>query len=156
MYTGLLHLHNILRWVILLFLVIALIRHLTGMTGKKTFTTGDSKTGLFLMITAHITFLVGIYQWFAGDWGLKKIQELGMSGVMKDPYSRFFAIEHFIGMLLAIILITIGRGISKKNFPDIVRHRRSFWYYFIALILILASIPWPFREGVARPLFPGM
>lgn len=156
MYTGLLHLHNIMRWVILIFLIIALVRHLSGMNSNKLFTDGDRKTGLFLMISAHLTLLLGLYQWFAGNWGFKKIQELGMSGVMKDPAARFFAIEHLLGMLVAIILITIGRRVSKKNLPDDVKHKRSFWYYFIALILVLASIPWPFREAVARPLFPGM
>lgn len=151
-----LHLHNFLRWVVLLFLLIAIIRHLMGMTSAKNFTSGDKKTGLFLMISTHLTFVVGLYLWFAGEWGLKKINALGMSGVMKDSYSRFFAIEHLAGMLIAVILITIGRGVSKKNLPDTVKHRRSFWYYFVALILILVTIPWPFREAVARPWFPGM
>jgi hypothetical protein len=155
MYDGLLHLHNLLRWVILLFLLIALFRHLSGMSGRKAFTSGDRKTGLFLMIAAHLTFVVGVYQWFAGNWGYEKIQALGFSGVMKDPASRFFAVEHMLGMLIAIILITVGRGVSKKNWPDTVKHRKSFWYYFIALILILVSVPWPFREAVARPWFPG-
>ena len=156
MYNGLLHLHNLLRWVILLFLLIALFRHLSGMSGKKAFTSGDRKTGLFLMIAAHITLVVGLYQWFAGNWGYEKIASLGFSGVMKDPASRFFAIEHMVGMLIAIILITIGRGVSKKNLPDTVKHRKSFWYYLVALIIILVSVPWPFREVVARPIFPGM
>lgn len=156
MYTGMLHLHNLLRWVILLFLLIAIVRHLTGMINRKNFTSGDRKTGLFLIISAHLTFVVGLYLWFAGEWGYKKIKALGMSGVMKDSYSRFFVIEHLAGMLIAIILITIGRGVAKKNLPDIVKHRRSFWFYFIALIVILATVPWPFRETVARPWFPGM
>lgn len=155
MYNGILHLHNVLRWVILLLLLIALFRHLSGMSGKKPFTSGDRKTGLFLMISAHLMLLIGLYQWFAGNWGYEKISTLGFSGVMKDPASRFFAVEHLAGMAIGIILITIGRGVSKKNLPDVVKHRKSFWYYFIALIIILVSVPWPFRETVARPLFPG-
>ena len=155
MYTGLLHLHNVLRWVILLLLLIALFRHLSGMSGKKAFTSGDRKTGLFLMIAAHVTLLIGLYQWFAGNWGYAKIQSLGFSGVMKDPASRFFAVEHLLGMAVAIILITIGKGVAKKNLPDVVKHRKTFWFFLIALILILVSVPWPFREAVARPLFPG-
>jgi hypothetical protein len=35
-------------------------------------------------------------------------------------------------------------------------YSKTFTYFLIALILILLSIPWPFRaEEIARPLFPG-
>jgi len=87
--------------------------------------------------------------------GLELIQNVGMSEVMKNPVYRFWVVEHNIGMLIAIILITIGRGAAKKNISDQAKHKKSFWFFLIALILILASVPWPGRE-VARPLFPGM
>jgi hypothetical protein len=28
--------------------------------------------------------------------------------------------------------------------------------YLIAMVLILAAVPWPFRELIGRPWFPGM
>ena len=86
---------------------------------------------------------------------MNNIQNIGMKAVMKDNVYRFWAVEHIMGMLLGIILITVGRGSAKKNISDIVKHRRSFWFYFIAFVIIIATVPWPFRE-VARPLFPGM
>jgi hypothetical protein len=156
MYTGLVHLHNLLRWVILILLVVALVRHLMGMTGKKPFTSGDKKTGLFLMISAHTQFLVGLVIWFMGPWGIKLLQSIGFSAAMKDPVARFWIMEHNVGMLIAIVLITIGRGVSKKDLSDASKHKRSFWLYLIALIIILASVPWPGRIGIGRPLFPGM
>lgn len=125
------------------------------MTGNKPFTSSDKKAGLFLMISAHIMLLIGLYQWFAGQWGLNNIQHMGMKAVMKDSVFRFWAVEHITGMLISIILITIGRGSAKKMISDKAKHRRSFSFYFIALIIILASVPWPFRE-VARPIFPGV
>jgi hypothetical protein len=153
MYTGLVHLHSVLRWVVLLLLIVAIIRHLSGMTARKPFTNGDRKTGLFLMIAAHTQFLIGLILWFIGDWGYKLLQQSGMSEVMKNPAQRFWVIEHNTGMLIAIILITIGRGVSRKNLPDLSKHRRTFWFFLIALLIILASVPWPGREGIGRPLF---
>jgi hypothetical protein len=50
-------------------------------------------------------------------------------------------------MLIAIIIIHIGRSKSKKANSDLGKHKAAFWYYLIGLILILASIPWPFRKG---------
>lgn len=126
------------------------------MIGKKPFTNGDKKTGLFLMISAHIQLLIGLYEWFAGAWGFQLIRKVGMGEIMKEPAYRFWAVEHITGMLIAIILITIGRGVSKKNLPDRVKHTKSFWFFLIALIIIFVTVPWPFREAIARPLFPGM
>jgi hypothetical protein len=155
MYQGLLHLHNFGRWVVIVLLVVAIFKSLAGMTGNKNFSSGDKKTGLFLMIAAHIMLLVGLYQWFVGPWGLQNIQTNGMKAVMQNSALRFWAVEHITGMVIAIILITIGRGSAKKNISDKAKHSRSFWFYVIALVIIVATVPWPFRE-VARPLFPGM
>ncbi len=155
MYQGLLHLHNLGRWVVIILLLVAIVRSLTGTTSNKAFTNADKKTGLFLMIAAHTMLLIGFYQWFVGPWGLHNIQNLGMKAVMQDNVYRFWAVEHLTGMLVGIILITIGRGSAKKNISDKAKHRKSFWFYFIAFVVIVASVPWPFRE-VARPLFPGM
>ncbi len=144
MYNGLLHLHNVLRWLVLLFLLIALLQAFAKSPGIR-------KSSLWLMICAHLTLLIGLYQWFTGQLGLKLIQSAGISAVMSDSASRFWAIEHISGMLIAIILITIGRGKAK-----ILNYKAASWLLLIALIIILITIPWPFREGIGRPWFPGM
>ena len=144
MYNGLLHLHNVLRWVIIILMLVVLFQSMTKSAGLK-------KSSLWLMIVAHTTLILGFYQWFTGPLGLKLIEDLGFSAVMKDPVSRFFAVEHFAGMLIAIILITITRGKAKA-----LNYKASFWLYVIALLIILVSIPWPFRAGIGRPWFPGM
>lgn len=154
MYTGLLHLHNTMRWVILLLLLINLIRHI--ILANKNFTSTDKKLSLFLLISAHITLLIGLYQWFAGPWGLQTIQNMGMANVMKNSLARFWAIEHITGMLISIVLITIAHSMSKKNYPHATKHKRMALLYFFALLIIVAVVPWPFREAIARPLFPGM
>jgi hypothetical protein len=155
MYNGLLHLHSFLRWIILLLLVIAIFRHLAGMSAKRTISDGDRKVDLFLMISAHLTLLIGLYQWFTGPWGWKLIQSTEMSVIMKNDQYRFWAIEHITGMLIAIILITIGRGAVKRS-ADWRIHKKAFWFFLIALLIILATIPWPFRAGIGRPWLPGM
>jgi hypothetical protein len=97
--------------------------------------------------------VVGLYLYFVGPWGLANIRNLGFGEVMKDHVYRFYAVEHIFGMLVAIALITIGRGASKKNISDLAKHKRTFWFVFVALVIILATIPWPFRQGIARPWF---
>ena len=144
MYNGLLHLHNVLRWIILILLLISLVQAFSKNPSLK-------KTSLWLMISAHITLILGVSQWMIGDVGIKLIQDAGFGEVMKHEQSRFFAVEHFAGMLIGIILVTIARGKVKAN-----NYKAASWLYLIALIIILVSIPWPFREGIGRPWFPGV
>jgi len=156
MQTGLLHLHNLLRWIILVLLLLSILKSYTGMTSKKAFEASDKKIWLFTMIAAHITLLLGLYQWLLGRYGIfSYVKPEGVS-MMKDPYLRFFQMEHPVSMILAILLITLGYGMAKKNVDDQTKYKKAFRYFVLALVLILAAVPWPFRELVARPWFPGM
>ena len=53
-----------------------------------------------------------------------------------------------MAVILAIAVITIGYSQAKKKLEAAQKFRSTFTYYLIALLLILAGIPWPFR-------FPG-
>jgi hypothetical protein len=155
MATGMLHLHNVLRWVILILLLFSIIKSFTGWQGKKALTNGDKKLWLFTMMSAHITFVVGLYLMLFGRYGMFTTTLPEGTSVMKDSFYRFFWVEHPIMNLIAIALITVGRGQAKKAIPDTTKYKKAFWFFFIALILLLVSIPWPGRE-IGRPLFPGM
>jgi hypothetical protein len=146
MYQGLVHLHSALRWVILILLVICLIQAFTK--NEKI-----AKTSLWLLISAHIMLLLGLFQYFNSEAvGFSMIERLGSFGnVMKDSFARFWVVEHISVMILATILITMARGRAKQ-----LKFSSAMWMYIIALLLILAAVPWPFREGIGRPWFPGM
>ena len=155
MATGLVHLHNILRWLILLFLTVSILQSFSGWRKKKTFTRSDRRMWLYTLIVAHVTLLIGIYQWLAGRYGILTTKLPPGVDIMKDKFYRFFWVEHPVGMVLAIGLITLGYGMSKKSVSDTTKFRRAFWYFTIALVIILITIPWPYRELVGRPIFPG-
>jgi len=46
-------------------------------------------------------------------------------------------------MVIAIILVTIGYRIAKSSKTEYTKYKRIFWYFFIALVLMLSRIPWP-------------
>jgi len=143
METGLLHLHNLLRWVVLIAIVVAIVQLLL----KK----DALKASKVLLISAHTTLLLGLYQYFFGPIGFFYIRSMGMAEAMKDKVARFWAVEHIVSMLLAIVLITIGHVKYKKGWAP----KTTLLLYLLALLLIVAAVPWPFREGIARPLYPG-
>lgn len=150
---GLLHLHNLMRWFVLLTALLALFRGLGGLSGNKIFGKADKRAGLFFMICCDIQLLLGLVLYIRKGW-FNVLTSGG--GFMKNPAQRFWAMEHLLGMLIAIILVHIGYSATKKNISDKAKFSRWFWFSFIALLLILATIPWPFRENIARAWFPGM
>lgn len=136
--------HNILRWVIILLIFVTLFQSLAKKPAVQ-------KTSLFLMISAHLTLVLGLYQWIAGRFGILKGLPDGVE-LMKDSFWRFYWIEHPIAMIVAIILITVARRRAKA-----LQYSKVNMLLLLALVLIAAAVPWPFRVGeVARPLFPGM
>ncbi len=150
------HAHNFLRWIVLILAIISIVKSFSGMSSKKAFTAADKKIPLFFMISMDIQLLLGMLLYFTGAWGFKNIQNLGMGEVMKDSQSRFFAVEHLLGMLVAIIFAHIAYAIAKKQMDDTAKFKKIFTFTLLSLVVMLATIPWPFREAIARPLFPGM
>lgn len=150
------HAHNFLRWITLLLALWAIIKSFSGMSSKKAFSASDKKPSLFFMISMDVQLLLGLVLYFTGTWGIKNIQNNGMAEVMKDTAGRFFAIEHTIGMVLAIVFAHIAYAFAKKPMNDTAKFKKIFIFSILALVVMLASIPWPFREAIARPLFPGM
>ena len=111
-YNGLLLLHSLLRWAIIILLLVAIVKSYTGMTAGKPFSAGDKKVGLFLMISAHTTLLVGLYLWFFfGPWGIANIGNLGFGAVMKDSVTCDIMRSSILrGMLMKTIIADLRSG----------------------------------------------
>lgn len=131
--NALVHAHSGLRYVVLALLIAAV-----GIAYSKWQLNdpNDSKIYTYALISVHIQLLLGIVLYVMSP----KVD----FGMMSDKLYRFFTVEHSLMMLIAIILITVGRVRSRKV-PVDSRHRTILFYYAMGLILILVSIPWPFR-----------
>lgn len=154
METGLLHLHNFIRWLFLIFGAWALYRAATGLGGRRPFASTDRKASLYLLIATHLQLVLGLVLYFTRGWASQLVN--GGSGIMQNKALRFWTVEHGPGMLLAVALITIGYSAAKRGATDKSKFNRWFWYSLIGFIIVLVTIPWPNRELVGRGLFPGM
>lgn len=139
MYNILVHLHSVNRWIVLLLIVLALIKSFSGWFGKKDFTDADKKSALFALIFTHIQLILGLALFFISP--LVSFEE----GALKSEVFRFYTVEHFTMMIIAIALITIGFSLSKRAQESITKFKRVAVFYLLGLIIILSSIPWPFR-----------
>ncbi len=146
----LLVLHNLVRWLVLLFGFWTLISAISGMGSKREYASGDSRANFFFMLSMDIQLLIGLILYFTGAW-FERLKHLGEN--MKDPMLRFFTMEHGLLMIIAWILVHAGRMSVKKTEGSQSKFKKTLIYFGIALLLILVAIPWPFREAVARPWF---
>lgn len=133
--------HSALRWVVLALLVVTLVK--AWQNRNNTFTSGQGKLGLFTMISMHIQLVLGLALYMMKGW----MSMLGQPGVMQNTVMRFFTVEHLVGMLLGILFGTLGHSLVKRAQTDEMKYKRQLRYFGLALLIIVASIPWPFRPG---------
>ena len=136
----LIQIHSFLRWIVLILLLAAIIKSLSGLMSKRAYAPSDNKISLFLLISTHTQLLVGLALYFMSS------KVMFNSSTMQNNIARFFTVEHSTMMLIAIALITIGRISSKKAATDAAKFKKAFWFFLIALLVILAAIPWPFMQ----------
>ena len=141
--------HSILRWAVLLFGAWTLLNALTGVMSKRIYNAGDNRSNLFFMISCDIQLLIGLILFFSNAW-FDKVKA-GMGDVMKNPVDRFFTVEHAGMMILAWILVHVGRSSVKRAANDAAKHKKMLIFFGLAFLIIIASIPWPFRAEIARP-----
>ncbi len=133
------HAHSGLRWIALILLLVAIVNAAKSQNSGN-YMKKDKMINLFAMIFLHIQLLIGLGLYFSSS----KVNFI--EGWMSEEILRFYGMEHLIGMLLAIIIVSRGRSNAEKKMKGSRnKHRKILKTYLIALILILAFIPWPFR-----------
>jgi heme A synthase len=140
MYDTLLSTHSHTRWLVMVTAILAIalpFLNASGEVNKK-----SKLPALAFMIMCDIQLLVGLILYFGySPFGIDAFQN-GMSFVMKNSMVRKIAVEHLILMLLAIVLVHIGYVKAKKASDNAQLKKISTRFFGIALIVILAAIPW--------------
>jgi len=137
--------HSGLRWVVLALLIGAIINAIAGKS--RTYEKKDKMLNLFAMVSLHIQLLLGLVLYFTSP------RVKFFDGWMKDASFRFYGMEHILMMVIAIALVTIGHSKAKKQSVPAKKFKTIALWYTIALIIIIAAIPWPFREALGGKWF---
>jgi hypothetical protein len=130
MSTGLLHLHHYLPFLFFIVLIISIVR--AGL-----YKIPNVKKDIFLTLTlifAHIQLLLGL---------VLLVDFISVAGIhMGEAANRFVTVEHPLMMLIAVILITVGKVKAKKTEDNRGGNKIIFIYFMIALVLVLSRTPW--------------
>lgn len=141
LYSVSLTIHSILRWLIVLAALLAIIRAVNGLSFKRGWTQTDNRVGLWFTLFMDIQLLLGILLYFFLS-PTTQIALQNFGAAMGDSTLRFFAVEHTLIMLVAVIVAHIGRGMVRKAGTDAAKHRRTLIWFGLAILLVLAGIPW--------------
>ena len=144
--NGILHAHSGLRYVVLLLLLFAIAKAFQKKGSNAEYTPSDKKLNLFAMISVHIQALLGLILYFGKGWHTRFSD-------MSNEMVRFFAVEHIFGMLLALVVITIGRKKAEKATENAQKFKNIATFYTVGLVIIFMSIPWPFLKDFATKYF---
>ncbi len=133
-------------YLVLLVLLLGILNAIAGKIKAKDFESKDLRLSLFGLIFSHIKLVIGLILYFVSPW-FDRWSVLGIGGVMKDAQARFYLVEHPFTNILAIILITMGWSLHKRQSDPTKKFLRIVLFYGLGLVLLVRRIPW---ENVVR------
>ena len=149
MYSTLLPLHNVLRWLVAGVLLLVLCRAFQGYRSGAPFTKADDNLRHWTATIVHIQFAVGFTLYFSSP-----VVKFFWSDVMRNLTLRefsFFGMTHICLMLIAVVVITLGSAMAKRKTTDKDKFKTMLTWYAIGLIIIFIAVPWPFSPFANRP-----
>ncbi|MDB5031824.1 cytochrome B [Mucilaginibacter sp.] len=127
-------LHSVFRYVVMVLFIYTILMALIGWFGNRPYTNRNRLSNLFALISAHTQLLIGIVLYF-----LSPLVQFN-SATMKDSTLRYFTVEHWVMMVIAIALITVGHSKSKKLVLPEAKHKTIALFYGIALLIIIGAL----------------
>ncbi len=144
MYELVLTAHSWLRWVALIAGVMAIVMAAAAPNRAD-------RWGLILVIALDLQFLLGFALYLVLSPTTKAIFA-NFGAAMRDPGTRFWAVEHVSLMLFAVVMAHVGRVLARKAKSPAAKRKRLLVCFALSTIAMIAATPWP---GMAsgRPLF---
>lgn len=131
--------HNNIGMLLLILLLVVFLLILIRFLLKKPWNKSTSVIALVGMVLTHVQILVGGVLYFLSPLGLSNVSGVAMG----HKISRFYILEHPIGMIIAAILMTIGYNSTQKNhLSDTQKYKKILIYYLLAVGIVVYLIPW--------------
>jgi hypothetical protein len=145
MYPTLLFLHSWVRWAVIVVVLVVWARALRGVNSRAPWTLSDRRWTMTAANLLGVQFVLGVILYAVSPYTRALLDN--MSETMRNRTDRFFAVEHAVVMLLAVVAAHMGNAMVRKAQSDSVRHVRTVIVYGIVILLLAYGIPW------FRPLF---
>lgn len=142
-YSILLSLHNLNRWLVLLVGLWATWQVTRGWLGQQPW---QPRHTTLLRSFTHIIdlqFLLGLALYLLPGALVQGSLQIGWASIMKERLLRFFTLEHPLQMLIAIVLAHSALALAQRINAEARRWRWTAILLIVTMLLILLAIPWP-------------
>jgi hypothetical protein len=121
---------------------IAVFQAIAARSSHRAWGAPDGKPGRFYTIAMDVQLLVGLilYVWASP---IVSAARGNMDVAMADSATRFWLVEHPVGMIVALALAHIGTSRIRKAFTDRSRFTRAAVFYGASVLIVVLSTPWP-------------
>jgi len=148
MYSAVLSIHNIIRWIALILGILAAVRAYLGWFGNREWTVKDRKIGSYFTIAMDAQLLSGLLLYiFLSPTTRTAFQDFGAAMQVGDL--RFFVLEHPLFMVLAVVFAHLGSILSRRAEQTKAKFRRAAIWFGLSVLAVLLGMPWMSR------IFPG-
>lgn len=131
--------HNGIGMALLFLLLIVIFFILIRFLLKKPWDKSAKIIALIGLITTHVQILIGFALYFLSPLGLSNFSGESMG----HKISRFYIVEHPIGMIVAAVLITVGYvAVKNQRLSDASKYKRVLIYYTLGFGISAYLIPW--------------
>ena len=132
--------HSYWSIFVLIMIIVVILNSIRGKVLGKDFEVNDLRLSLFGLIFAHIQLLIGLLLYFISPW-FNQWVSIGKE-IMKNSDSRLYLVEHPLTNILAILIISMGWSMHKRQTISSKKFYRIALFYGLGLILLLSRIPW--------------
>ena len=145
MYSVIKTLYSYWSYLVLLVLIYAISNALIRKIKGNDFNSKDLRLSLFGLIFSHFQLLIGLVFYFVLPW-FSKWSKLGIGNIMRNSQIRLNLVEYPFTNIVAIILITMGWSLHKKQSEPGKKFLRIILFYSLGLLLLISRITlysWP-------------
>ena len=139
MYSAILISHIVISILLILLSVYIVMRSVFGLLGKVNFSVfQDIKLPIIAVIFLYLELILGVLLYAIY---INKLEVLITQANANEYFSaRFWAVEHAILMLFAIIFGHLGLVYAKNLKDDMKKFKKNFLYFGLSFVLIFISI----------------
>jgi hypothetical protein len=149
-YSTVLTIHSWVRWPTVLLGVAATLNAFRVRSDATQPPPGSRWDWLF-MLAVDLQALLGLLLYFGlSPFTKDAMRDLAMA--MGDPRLRFFVFTHVAAMVVAVVAVRAGRVFAMSEHPSSARRTGRYVCFGIALLVMVAGVPWP-GLVYGRPLF---
>lgn len=141
MYAIVLILHSLIRWLALILGIAAAGFAWFGWLKKQDWKPLNRKLGAYFTIAMDLQLALGLLLYLAFS-PITRAALQNFSAAMSAPELRFFALEHPLSMILALIFAHLASILPKRQSAPSAKFRLAAVFSTLAVLLILLGTPW--------------